>query len=427
MQLNYSRWVFQPSDERLPEETERWWNECYLPHTVQNIFENRERWCILLGKYQSGKSTALEALRRKMEGKALVVQDDVLFQTRDEKAETNILHRILVPASLILRQDLSKTPSNFSLLSSTQIEFMRWLVEKFHGHRAFMRWLDGLPQEFAQTLQEIPYEDIYPSHTSDVGGQIEELKNLCAKLGYSQVLATLDSPPFLTFAQEQELDHALSWLEPMQHAGLKVVMALPASYTQQRVKELSRGRADIFELETIPTLDGEILSRHLATATDGTIRKVEQLGSPKLLAKLKDFTQDELGAPTIGTWLKMIKIILEGINAEASFPMTIEALPKIKISFYTLFSPLRLGPENSNLGVWRGAKWIPLDRAVYDFLAVLIHHKGKHIDHEAVRTTKGNLHTLARRLRVAIEPDPLQPIYLRNSKGEGYWLEKSLC
>ncbi|MBV6396094.1 MAG: hypothetical protein HFACDABA_01682 [Anaerolineales bacterium] len=427
MQLKYSRWVFQPSDERLPEENERWWSECYLPHAVQNILENRERWCILLGKPQSGKSTALEALRRNMEGKALVVQDDVLFQTKDEKTETNILHRILVPASLILRQDLSKTPSKFSLLSSTQIEFMRWLVEKFHGHRAFMRWLDGLPQEFAQTLQEIPYEDIYPSYTSDVGGQIEELKNLCAKLGYSQVVVVLDSPPFLTAAQEQDLDHDLSWLEPMQHAGLKVVMALPASYTQQRVKELSRGRADIFEMDAVSTLDGEILARHLALATEGTLRKVEQLGSPKLISKLKDFVQEELGVSTIGTWLKIVKIILDEASAESTLPLTIEALPKIKFSFYTLFSPLRLGPQNETLGVWRGHKWIPLDRAVYDFLAVLIHHKGKHIDHEAARTTKGNLHTLARRLRVAIEPDPTQSIYLKNNKGEGYWLEKSLC
>ncbi|GER79437.1 MAG: hypothetical protein M5U11_16100 [Anaerolineales bacterium] len=423
MHLTVSRWPFDPPNLRLPEDNERWWDECYLPHAVQNLLETRARWCILLGAYQSGKSTALDALRRKMEGIALVIEDDSLV--KQDAPEGNILHRILSRASLTLRQNLIEAPAKISLLSQTQLEFLRWSVEKFHGHRAFMRWLDGLPQEFSQSLYAIPFEDLYPSPTSDVQGQIEELTNLSARLGYQQTLALIDCPPFPTTEQEQEIQHILGWLEPMQHK-LKGIMALPPHYTPQKIKELCRGRADVFELEPDFNYNREVISRHLTAATDGAIQKLEQIGSPKLISQLRNFIQDEFYAPAIGAWIKVIDIILHEMRAEASFPLTIDSLPKIISSYYSRFASLRLGPAHANLGVWRGYKWIPLDRALYEFLVLLIRYKGKHITHEIAQTSKGNLHTLARRLRVAIEPDPTYPIFLHNSKGEGYWIEKNV-
>jgi len=422
LRLNLSRWVFKPPDERLPEENERWWNECYLPQAVEDILENRSQWCVLAGGYQGGKSTALAALARNMEGRALLIHDDFLFRPEQEKPQGNILQRVLRSASRTLRQDLVKDPGKFSLLSPTQMEFLRWSVEKFHGRRAFLRWLDGLPQDISQSLQAIEFEDLYPSPTSDVGGQVEELVNLGAKFGCQQVLTIVDCPPLPNHDQIEEIEGMLSWLEPMQDIRLKAVIALPPSIPAQKIRELSRGRVSILKLESTPDHAAKVVSRHLSAATEGSVQKAEQIFTPKLTAQLREFVQGEFGS-AVGAWLKIVEIALERINEIEKTTLGIEALPDIKRAFYERFMLLRLGPEGGELGCWRGRKWIPLDRAVYDFLTVLIHHKGKRINHEMAHTTKGNLHTLAKRLRAAIEPDGGRSIYIKNIKGEGYWLE----
>jgi hypothetical protein len=424
LRLNYSSWVFKPPDARFPEEGERWWKECYQPHPFEDLIAHRSQWCVLVGGYQEGKSTALAALRRYFEERALLIQDDFLTRPEPEAAEGNILQRTLSRASWILRQRFGEEPGRFALLSPTQLEFLRWSIEKFHGRRAFLRWLDGLPRDIAQILQTVEYDDLYPSQTSDVGGQIEEMANLGARIaGQRQVLTIVDSPPFPSPEQTQAISHMLEWLEPMQHAELKVVMALPPSFSAQKVRELSRGRVAIFEMESAPDHNREVVSRHLSTATNGKILRIEQLCSQPLTARLGDFLRDEFGSSAVGAWLKMVEILLETINEEEKLLLKIEAFPKIKLVFCERFMPLHLTPDAARLGVWRGYKWIPLDRSVYDFLTILVRYKDKRITHEMVQTTKENLHTLASRLRNAVEPDPLQPIYLKNIKGEGYWLE----
>jgi hypothetical protein len=423
LRLSFSRWVFKPPEERLPAEDERWWDECYLPDPIEDILENRSQWCALTGGYQDGKSTLLASLTRRLQGRALVIRDDARFLPEKEKSDNNILYHILSRASWTLRQDLVRAPDKFSRLSPTQMEFLRWSVEKFHGRRAFMRWLDGLPQEISQTLHAINFEDLYPSQAGDVAGQIEELVNLGAKLDYEQVLTIVDSPPLPSQNQIEGIERILGWLEPMQDYRLKTVIALPPSMEIQRIRELTRGRVSILQLESTPDRVSDIVSRHLSVATEGGVHKIEQICSSRLIAQFKEFIRDEFGTAATGAWLKIIDIALKKITETDKATLGVDVLSEIKREFYERWMPIRLGSESAKLGCWRGYTWIPLERAVYDFLAALKYHQNRHVDHEVARTSKGNLHTLAKRLRTAIEPDKEDCIYVKNVKGEGYSLE----
>jgi hypothetical protein len=321
-----------------------------------------------------------------------------------------------------LRYHLSEQPAQIPLLSQTQKEFLRWSVEKFHGYRAFARWLDGLPQEYAQAIQNIEFEDLYPSQTNDVQGQIEELVNISRRFGYQQVLVTVDTSPFPNPEQVQEIRQMLSWLEPMQHYGLKLIVALPEVFETKEIRELTRGRANVLEMETSLEHTWKVIARYLPIATEGTIKKIEKLCSPELIVKLQYLIQEEFDAPAVGAWLKFVETLLDVASEGKKLPLNADLFPQIRLSFYAHFMPLRLGSDSIELGVWRGYKWIRLDPSIYEFLAHLISHKGKRI-YEIPRTSKGNLHTLASRLRGKIEPDSSQTIYLKNIKGEGYWLE----
>lgn len=424
MPISFARWVFAPSNARLSEDEERWWRECYITDPYENLVENRSQWCILVGEHQSGKSTLLAALIKSWQERALLIQDDYLINTNQEKIQGNILHRILHQGSWVLRHKISNEPSQFSHLSQTQKEFLRWAVEKFHGHRAFVRWLDGLPDDVVQTLLGIEFEDIYPSQTNEAEGQIEELVNLAHKLNYNQILIIVDTMPFPTDEQVHEIHQILGWLEPMQHHGLKMVMALPPSFTVREIRERSRSRVSIFEMATSLDRTQEIISRHLTIATEKKVKTIQQLCSPKLTEQIQKLVHDELNTSSPGAWLKITEILLEMATEGEKIPLQVDIFPHIKLLFFARFLPLRLGIDSAvTLGVWRGYTWISLDRAVYDFLAILVSHKNQRINHEIARTTKSNLHTLARRLRVAIEPDESETIYLKNIKGEGYWLE----
>jgi len=98
---------------------------------------------------------------------------------------------------------------------------------------------------------------------------------------------------------------------------------------------------------------------------------------------------------------------------------------EIKRAFYARFIPLRLDPHHR--GIWRGPKFIPLDKQPFRLLEILAQHKGKPMLSEDlnkdVAGSLSNVHTLVRRVREAIEPDPSVPIYLKNRQDEGYWLE----
>ncbi|MGQ9832818.1 MAG: hypothetical protein ACUVRJ_03310 [Candidatus Villigracilaceae bacterium] len=425
MEVNFEHWPFAPPANRLPEEEERWWEICYTPHPVLEAIESRSQWCVLRGGFQQGKSILLKALKRRQDDDVLVLEDDFLSAPQAEAWQGNILRRILFHASWALRDRLRTQPEVFSRLSKTQLEFLRWAIEKFHGRRAFLRWLDGLPSEHAQRLDQIPFEDLYPTQTAsiDVDGQLEELINLCHRLDYQQVTIHLDTSPFLTTNQQSEIRAMLGWLKPMERYGVRVILALPPFFSKEEITEIGRGRLTVLEIKSAPDFTDEVVRRHLLAATSGQFEDLLQLCSSSLMAKLKAMVAEEFGGSPPGPWLKIAEIILETAHPSGQIPLTEEAFSAIQWTYAARYQPLRLGSPDMPPGVWRGYQWLNLDRALYEFLTTLMEQKGRCVNHEIVRTSKSNLHTLASRLKKIIEPNPGHDVYVKNRKGEGYWLE----
>jgi hypothetical protein len=421
--LTFDVWPFLPPESRLPEENERWWQQCYTPSPLEGIIEGHTQWCVLVGLPQTGKSTILAALRRKWQANAFIIDDDI-FLSQDKDVPGNILYRILSRASWILRQCLLKNPDKYFVFSTTQKEFLRWSVEKFHGRRAFLRWLDGLPGDVVKDLEAIPYEDIYPSTSVDVDGQIEELVNITARLGYQKVVVIADTHPFPSLTHTEEIIQTLRWLEPMQHTGIKVVMALPPTFSESQARELTRGRANILQVHGLIGESKEVINKYLSVATRGNVTSVDMFCSLALLEKISLLLKNEFEGPTVGAWIKAIFSILRIVKQREGSHLDVDDFPDIQMSLFESCIPLRVGADKNQLGLWRGYKWIQVDRAIYDFVELLISHPGKYINHEIMKTSKGNLHTLASRLRNMIEPDSTRAVYLKNVKGEGYCLDK---
>jgi len=428
MSFHFEAWPFLPPHSWTVEQAERWWRECYLPHPAEITLQDSPQWLILRGGYQSGKSTALEALRRERARDSLILKRDFSIDRLPVDQPANLLHWIMQTASWALREHLTRHPELFDALSHTQCEFLRWSIEKFHQTRAFTRWLDGLSPSATQKLQ-VAFTDLYPTQTttSDVGGQIEELVNLCTRIGFERILVTIDVPPFPDSTIINEIDEFLRWLEPMQYPPLQVVVALPLEICTPDRLELTRSRAKIIDLSPSEKHIDALLQRYLWVATSGEIQHLEQVSTKEMLLALDQFLEQEFGYASPGAWINFLNILLEKASHltpnDQTLPLDHSCTNEAILGYYRLFLPLRKADNEDHLGVWRGHRWIRLDRASYDFLMQLFSNKGKYVDHVQTQKKKANLHTLARRVRVAIEPDPSNPIYLLNDRGEGYWIE----
>lgn len=421
--MNFSSWPFVSPAYRLPVEEERWWETCYLPPAVQSLAEGYSQGCLILGGYQSGRSTLLAALKRSARPHFLVVEDDYLNQPTQEPPPGNALYRLVRQAVWTIREHLRERPELFAQIRSrTILEFLRWGIEKFYDRRAFLRWLDGLPEDIAAQFNDMPFEDFYPTQQEmrDVQGQIEELINLSQKLGYQGVLYLVDVAPFPTPAQIEELRALLGWRELMHHHGLKLLLALPPILPRAEIQRLLRDRLPILEMSESREFTWAVVSRHLKAASDGQIQVLEQVCEPALLQQLEDMLKEEFGYAPLGGWLRLAGLILELIN-NPDEPLKKEAFETLRRLYFTRFCPLHSDPNPARLGIWRGYRWIELDRSLYEFLQMLVEAK-RPVDHIIARTTKSNLHTLASRLRKAIEPAD-EHIYIKNTKGEGYILE----
>ena len=341
-----------------------------MPPPALEVVESHSQWCVLWGGFQQGKSALLRALKRRQETYALVLEDDSFSAPGGERPSGNILYRILYHASWALRERLRNEPGLFASLSKTQLEFLRWAVEKFHSRRAFLRWLDGLPAENAQTLETIPYEDLYPTQTETihVEGQLEELVNVCHRLGYQQVILHVDTTPFLSAGQQDEIRATLGWLKPMEHYGIKVILALPPLFSKEEIVHLGRGRLRLVEVEAAPNLTSEIIARHLRAATAGQFENLRQLCSPDLLARFEKMVAEEFDRSSPpGAWLKVCEIALEMVNRTGQVPLSSEIFPALRQTYALRHQPLRLGAKEQFPGVWRGYQWLSLDRALTTF------------------------------------------------------------
>jgi hypothetical protein len=438
MPLKYADWPFLLSDQRTLEETERWWSECYLPGRTDVILSGQEHWRIIAGGMACGKSTALAALERSERGRSFIVHYPSSAWPGAQQAlkkETNHLGQIMAAASLVLRQHLSLKPASINPLSATQREFLRWLIEKSDRARAYWRWIESLPSEYRDALRGVDYEDFYPTSTEplDVKGQIEELINLIHDLNFDQILVLVDVIPVLSDGQIKNLLDLFGWYELLHHPGFALVAAVPAHVlTGTDLAAKTRGRVNVHYLEWSRDKLQEIANRSVRSATDQQA-SLQELVTPDMWKQLESVLEKEAGGSGPGVWLGLVKILLQ-FAAKHDRPISARYFSDVRRTYYSECLPLRLEATALQRGVWRGPGFIPLDEQPFNFLRALCKNKGQSVEFESqallnVAGSKGNLHTLARRIRLAVEPDTKSGakwIYVKNRKGEGYWIENCL-
>jgi len=426
MSLSFARWPFLHSRARSSEENERWWKDCYVSNGTEGMLRGKA-WCALTGPYGSGKSTTLAAVSRSHESALIIDYFPAAWSASLREEQKNHLYQIMALSSYVIRRYLTDHPDKLSTLSKSMREYLRWLIEKFNDPRAYIRWLDGVPPETEQNFRDIEYQDLYPTQTEtlDVQGQIEELVNLVRRLGFQQLLVLADTDAILTSIQIDKVGNLLGWLELMHHDGLNFIVSL--SPLCEDLIERSRGRLGLVEMMTSKEHTREVINRHIHVATDGKLISMEQIASADLLALLSPMIENEYGEAALGAWVSVTKILLE-LAQKGGLPVTETSYDEVRNTFFSQCLPLRLDPGSDRHGVWRGHKWIQLDMSVFDFLKTLWRFRGQPIDGSQLvaHISTENLHTLARRLRVAIEPDASQPIYLKSRRAEGYWLENSI-
>ncbi|GEM_PF-889740 len=430
MSIKVENWPFLPPQMRTHQEEERWWAECYVPSPHEAVLQAHPDWTIVTGDAGSGKSTLLRAFKHSKASTALILEDDIISRRGAHAEESqNLLFRILRAASRASRQHFLTVPANLGRLSRAQQEFLRWLIEKFNDPRSYVRWLDGLPAEWASIMQSVPFMDLYQTQveTQDVQAQIEELLNLSRRLDCGEIIAfvDVDYPPTSDLADQ--IIGLFDWLEPMQHIGLRIVAAMSHSIVDKSgLLHKTRGRVNAIYVEATENRTMEIIGRHLQAATGGQIKQISDLADAELLARLTSLTINEFGVPACAGWLGIVDILLEYAK-QAGMPSSRDAYPEIEAAYYKKYCPLRLIPSHDRRGVWRGHKFLQLDEGPYELLEKLWRQRGKPMDHQAMGTMKKEyVHTLTRRLRVAIEPDPSNPLYILNRRNEGYWLENFL-
>jgi DNA-binding response OmpR family regulator len=438
MPLSIARWVFQSNQERTQEENERWWQECYTPSPIDAVLQSQPRWQIIVGGAGSGKSTVLTALERQMCKRALILRYSPEFFPNAKqvlKRGDNHLSQLMALAGLTIRRTTSITLDRVMALSHFQREYLRWLMDKFGGPRAYTRWVQTLGGSEDDPQLMVPFQDLYATQTEhlDVDGQIADLVALVRRWGYTHILTLIDTE---TITQEQlsDLGDLFDWQELWQHEGFGLMIAVtPAILEQADLIKRGRGRSSVTRLNWTRAQVCAVANRHLAVATNRQIQSLEQLAKPSLLEELHAKIEAEYGAPTPQGAVALAQVLVD-FASRTTYPLGQSNGSEVYRAFMGQFMPLRIDKHSAHRGVWRGPRFIPLDDKPFRLLEVLIQKKGIAIssgdlgnaiglEKNEAKSKVANVHTVVRRVREAIEPDPSSPVYLHNRRDEGYWVE----
>jgi hypothetical protein len=441
-------WPFDPQE---PEECARWWRECYLPGIVDGAWLTQTSWSMLIGPTACGKSTALALARRIYANKALVIDyPPASWPTQADPPEKNHLVCIMRLVAEQVRERISANPQLVAELTESQSEFLRWLLDKFIGPRAFIRLLDRFPKELdplARPLREIVYTDLYSSQSAgDVEGQIEELISFVNRLSIQQVLILIDAGEILNLPQLAQMETLVQWLELKHHLGFRGIIGMPKmGPSVDHWREMARGRIKIFQLNPTEEQCMAIVNRFLVVATAGRIQGIQNVLGETQAMVVKDLIQAEYGAQVPGAWLKFLRLVLESASVPGQ-PLEQKGFTELLRKHCSQHLKLYVDPAASPQGAWRGSRFIALDPGPFSLVREMVRRSGKAVDFADLGHKKENMHTLVHRVREKIEPDlfrevdqekektpepndsaqakdPAQPVYLHNRKGYGYWLE----
>lgn len=432
MNPTVSQWPFLPAEQRTPEQNERWWTECYVPSPADVTLRGLARSVIVAGGSGSGKSIALQAFERQEAARWLIFRYPIERWPGEPFAlvgERQHLGQLMACAAMAIKDFLASQPDNVAALSPTKLEFLRWLIEKYSTARTFRRWADDLNQPALLKLLDQPFEDIYPTDTAlpDVQGQIEELIMLSRRCGFAGVVALVDINDMegLNESILEKMSHLFGWLTPLQFEGFAIKAALPESAVEKaKLVERSRGRISFVSLCWPLEACREVSQRHLQAATGNSLKDLGELAVNELLTALEDKLVAAYGSPQPQAWLRLTLMLLETYLKHKQ-PLGLGQYKELIQTYFASYVPLKF--DRARRGVWRGVEFIPLDEQPFNFLEVLWQHRGGQYANEAlllqVASSQANLNTLANRLRKKIEPAPDQPIYLLNTRSQGYMLE----
>lgn len=423
MTLVYNSWPFLPYSKRSEEQTARWWDECFFAIGIGNMILKKAQWTVITGPAGCGKSTLLEMCQKFTADNTLIIDYPISQLTSGEQ---NHLANIMMLTSKALRQHLIDNPDKLNKLSNNQKEFFRWLIDKFNDRRAYGRWLDSIPEPQAIIYQSISFEDFYPTQSEnlDVQGQIEELINLCRRIGYDQICVLADVPFYLNQYQQKQVRRLFTWLEPMQHRALRLIAAIPEEVACQLALSTStKDRCVQYNIELTESECAKIITRYLQAATDGQIQDLQELVIPELYKKVIEMISNEFAPTAVGGWLCLAQEVLT-LAANRGFPLQENCFIELRARFYANHLKLWVNEDRSQFGVWRGTQYIPIQhKKSYELLCEMYHKRGLPINHLEFQITEPYLSQTVRRAREDIEPDPANPIYIVNERGQGYRLE----
>ena len=436
--LTYASWPFRSPGALPPDEAARWWNECYHKSDVARTAAGWSHWRVILGGPGSGKSVLLAALETAelVEGRSFVVRYPPSRWPGASHAlvkDGNHLAQIMAAIALRLRDYLGNLPAEVARLTAGQRTVLRWMMDDYLGRRAFERWADGLPDEAARPLQDIPSEKLYTSTTQplEVVGQIDEAVNLIRRLGFQRVVLSVDVDSREAQSQLSALGELFSWLELMQQPGLAMMAAVPRAAAEEvDLVARARGRVNFARLDWALDQVRAVTERCLQAALNDRSVRLEQLATPDALTALGERLAAEYGEVSPQGWVWLTETLLYcGSRDSAGLPLGADSADRLWRDLCARHFPLEL---IAGRGVWRGPRFIAIDPQPLRFLDILWRsHEPINIDSPGMESVLGDarnpknlMHTLARRLRQAIEPDPSRPIYLISDRGEGgYWLD----
>lgn len=432
MTLTISQWPFLPAEQRSPEQNERWWAECYVPSPAEVTLRGVPRSVIVSGESGSGKSIALQALEKQTAGQWLIFHyplDRWPGEPHAWAGGRQHLGQMMACAAMAIKQFLESRPDQVGSLSKTRLAFLRWLIEKHINPRTFQYWADDLNQPKLLALAEQPFDDIYPTDTAlaDVQGQIDELVRLSRHFGLTGVMALVDvnEAEISSEAMLEKMVNLFGWLTPLQFEGFAIKAALPESVVQKAsLVDHSRGRVSFVSLRWSVEACRELSRRHLQAATADEVSTLAELASDELLTALEGQLITTHGSPQPQAWLRLTLTLLKAY-LEDEEPLTLARYKEIIHTYFANYVPLRF--DRARRGVWRGVEFIPLDEQPFSFIEVLWQYRHGQYANEAllhkVASTQANLNTLANRLRKKIEPVPDAPVYLLNTRSQGYMIE----
>ncbi|RME45999.1 MAG: hypothetical protein D6796_09585 [Caldilineae bacterium] len=438
MTLSVAGWPFLPPEEGTPEQEEDWWGECHLFSRADVTLRGVDRSVVVYGGPGSGKSVALRAFCRFGGKDWLVVRYPIERWPGEERAwvskpEVGHLGQMMACASMAVKDFLSGQPGGIEDLTPIDLEYLRWLVEKYSGPRAFRRWANALGDDRLLGLLAQPYEDLYPTDSAlqDVQGQIEELVTLCRRLGFAKGVAfevDVNAESLGGGERLEKMKALFGWLTLWEFDGFALRAAVPEGLLQQTgLKALIRDRATFVPLRWSVEECREMAARALRAATNGQVETLSAILAGDLLAALETSIETLYGGPSPKGWVQLAAVAVRE-HARAGRLLEGKDADRLLRNYFATCVPLKLEPARR--GVWRGPQFIELEEQPYRVFEVLWRNRKSNYFETAdalarVAGTPGNLHTLIRRLRQKIEPCPGKPVYICSSRNRGYWLENT--